>query len=143
MKVIQVGPEGIHLSNYCSSIFPLIGEFGYIGESACNISGTNSSLVAPFRGSNIFNWIQSYFKILKYLKNEKPDILHIHQVNRLAFFVCLAAQRINIPVIQSFIDGSRKYLTDFQLKLREFSFHIQDLFVIYYSYELKLIFVFA
>jgi len=99
MKVIQVGPEGIHLSNYCSSIFPLIGEFGYIGESKCNISGTNSFLVAPFRGSNIFNWIQSYFKILKYLKNENPDILHIHQVNRLAFFVCLAAQRFNIPLV--------------------------------------------
>ena len=99
MKVIQVGPEGIHLSNYCSSIFPLIGEFGYIGESNGNISGTNSSLVAAFRGSNIFNWIQSYFKILKHLKQEKPDLLHIHQVNRLAFFVCLAAQKNNIPVI--------------------------------------------
>ena len=99
MKVVQVGPEGVHLSNYCSAIFPLIGEFGYIGESNYNILGTNTSLVAPFRGSNIFNWVKSYFKIIRYLKSEKPDLLHIHQVNRLAFFVCLAAQRFKIPVV--------------------------------------------
>lgn len=99
MKVVQVGPEGIHLSNYCSSILPIIGNFGYIGETNYNISGANSSLVAPFRGSNIFIWIQSYLKIIKFLKNGNPDIIHVHQVNRLAFFVCLAAQRSSIPVV--------------------------------------------
>jgi glycosyltransferase involved in cell wall biosynthesis len=99
MKVVQVGPEGIHLSNYCASILPIIGNFGYIGETNYNIVGANSAVVAPFRGLNIFIWIQSYFKIKKYLKSDRPDVIHIHQVNRLAFFVCLAAQKFNIPIV--------------------------------------------
>ncbi len=99
MKVIQVGPEGIHLSNYCFSILPIIDNLGYIGETNYNISGTNSSVVAPFRGSNVFIWIKSYLKIIKYLKSENPDIIHIHQVNRLAFFVCLAANKTKVPIV--------------------------------------------
>lgn len=101
MKVIQVGPEGIHLSNFCESIYDQIGDFGYVGETTCNFHGASSHIIAPFRGINLFSWMISLHKIQKYFKYEKPNLIHIHQINRLAFFVTLIATKLRIPVVST------------------------------------------
>lgn len=101
MRIIQVGPEGIHLSNFCESIHNHIGDFGYIGETTCEIQGASASICAPFRGVNLFSWLKSLNKIKEYLKYEKPSLIHIHQINRLAFFVTLIANRLRIPIIST------------------------------------------
>lgn len=101
MKVIQVGPEGIHLSNFCKSIHDQIGDFGYIGETAFDIQGTSSKTIAPFRGLDLFSWLKSLLKIHQYLNNERPNLIHIHQINRLAFFVTVLARRLRIPIVST------------------------------------------
>lgn len=101
MRVIQVGPEGIHLSNFCKSIHEKVGDFGYIGETAFEIHGASTKIIAPFRGFDLISWLKSFRIIHQYLKTERPSLIHIHQINRLAFFVTIIAKRLRIPIVST------------------------------------------
>lgn len=101
MRVIQVGPEGIHLSNFCKSIHDHIGDFGYIGETDFEIHGASTHAIAAFRGLDLFSWFKSLRLIYNYLKKERPNLIHIHQINRLAFFVTFIATKLSIPIVST------------------------------------------
>lgn len=99
MKVIQAGPDSIHLADYCRAIHPFTGDLIFIGETEVSLTGVATFRCFSFRGWNIPAWIRNYYRLRRFLRTEKPDLVHVHQANRLAFMVTRAASALNIPVI--------------------------------------------
>ena len=99
MNVLQIGSDSIHLRHFCKVMSKLIGNLTIVTETPFNPEGTNKNLVYPFRGLNLLGWIKNYHLLKKEIQSIKPDLIHIHQVNRLAWVVCRIAKSLRIPVI--------------------------------------------
>ncbi|MEN9998613.1 MAG: hypothetical protein RI922_1603, partial [Bacteroidota bacterium] len=68
-------------------------------EEVCSFPGVAANEVISFRSLNPLNLLKSYRLLKKYIKSLNPDVIHIHQVNRLAYFVTKVAHSFSIPVI--------------------------------------------
>ena len=101
MNVLQIGSNSIHLWHFCKAMSAIAGEFILVTETPFSPEGVKMNIVTPFRGYNVFRWIQSYRKLKNAIVSIQPDIIHIHQINRLAWIVCRIAKQLKIPVIST------------------------------------------
>lgn len=99
MNVLQVGSDSIHLSHFCAAIHHHTGNFDFVTETNFQPKGIRKMILAPFRSNNPWQLISNYRDLKKEIQKSNPDLIHIHQVNRLAFVVCRIAKKLNIPVI--------------------------------------------
>ena len=90
----------MHLINYCKSIRPHVDEIILVTETPL-FADSNKQYIVSFRISNPFTWFNSYFKLLKIISREKPDVIHSHELNRLAFFVAICSYLTKIPYIST------------------------------------------
>ena len=97
MKVFIVGSKSIHIEKYILALRNHIQNIVFLGEENCYYS--KNEYVISFRTLNPIALIINYFKLYKVIKNENPNCIHIHQINRLAFVVALIAKRLNIPFV--------------------------------------------
>lgn len=98
MKVLQAGPESVHVQRYCEAYAKRYGAFVFAGEQGPIPTGASAHVLAPFRG-NPLHWISSYQKLKRFVREQGPDVIHIHQVNRFAWVMSRIARSLNIPVI--------------------------------------------
>jgi glycosyltransferase involved in cell wall biosynthesis len=96
MKVLQVGPNSIHVRLFSKAIMEHGIDCSFLAEE--KLDGYNTQ-VFSFRSSNPLSLISNYQQLKNYLRNSRPEIVHIHQVNRLAVFVARACRKLNIPVV--------------------------------------------
>ena len=101
MNVLQTGSDSIHLRHFCKAMSAIAGEFILVTETPFSPEGVKMNIVTPFRGYNVFRWIQSYRKLKNAIVSIQPEIIHIHQINRLAWIVCRIAKQLKIPVIST------------------------------------------
>lgn len=99
MNILQAGPKSIHLENFCKGMLAYFPNFYFLGEEPVSYPGIRKSLITSFRKANPFSWISGYFRIHSFLKENQIELIHVHQANRLAWIVCLAARRLKIPVL--------------------------------------------
>jgi L-malate glycosyltransferase len=99
MKVLQVGSDSIHLMHFCKAIINHTGPFVFLSETAVEMPGASAKYVIPFRGMNPVSWLKNAAKVKSMLRSEKPELIHIHQINRLAWVIALIAKQLKIPVI--------------------------------------------
>ncbi len=100
MKVCLVGPDSVHIQRYYEGMNDSNVEFQMIAES--NISwfnGKQFNLI--FRGNNLFKLWKNYNQIKRILRKEKPQIIHIHQINRLALIIGKAAKKEGIKIVET------------------------------------------
>lgn len=102
MKILIVGSNSIHVSSFISSLTQFEKEVYLLSEENCNF---NEQIIKEFqisfRNLNPISICKNYSKLKNILRELKPDIIHIHQINRLAFFVSKAAKGLKIPVIST------------------------------------------
>ena len=96
MKVLQVGPNSIHVRLFSKAMITHGVDCSFLAEE--KIEGYPTQIFS-FRSSNPLNWLANYQKLKTFLKNTRTDLVHIHQVNRLAVFVVRACRKLNIPVV--------------------------------------------
>jgi glycosyltransferase involved in cell wall biosynthesis len=96
MNVLQVGPNSIHVMLFSKAMIEHGINCSLLGEE--NI-GSFETQVFSFRSGNPLSWISNYQQLKAYLKKSRPELVHIHQVNRLAVFVLRACRKLNIPVV--------------------------------------------
>jgi glycosyltransferase involved in cell wall biosynthesis len=101
MNVLQIGSDSIHLQHFCKAMSVIAGDFTLVTEASFSPEGVKMNIVTPFRGYNVFRWIQSYWKLKKAIVSIQPNLIHIHQINRLAWVVCRIAKQLKIPVIST------------------------------------------
>lgn len=99
MKILQVGSNSVHVSSYLQALSALSHSNLLLVEEKCNFDGVTEEKIISFRSTNPFKWISAYRSLKAFLKNAQPDVIHIHQVNRLAYMVSRAAQKCAIPVL--------------------------------------------
>jgi glycosyltransferase involved in cell wall biosynthesis len=70
-------------------------------EEVCSFDGVVANEVISFRSLNPMNLFKSYRLLKNYIKSLNPDLIHIHQVNRLAFVVVKIAKSLNVRVVST------------------------------------------
>ena len=101
MKIIEVGSESVHFIKYCKALDERLKDYEIIAENTIKGLIYKNHHIFNFRGLNFFALIKSFFKLKGEIKLLNPDLIHIHQINRLAFFVCIAARQLGIPIIST------------------------------------------
>lgn len=99
MKILQVGPNSVHVSSYISALSELEKDIYLLSEEVCDFQGVKENFVISFRSLNPLSFLKSNRKLKQLLLQLKPDVIHIHQVNRAAYFVSRIAQKLNIRVV--------------------------------------------
>lgn len=99
MKVLVVGPKSVHVSNYIAAL----GKAGItpdlLAEESCDFENVSQEFHISFRSTKPWNVMRSVQDLKRVLKQVQPDIVHIHQVNRLAYFTARTCDKMNIPVV--------------------------------------------
>jgi glycosyltransferase involved in cell wall biosynthesis len=101
MKVLIVGSKSIHVSSFIDSLSLKDFSISLLSEDACQFLDGKSETVISFRSLNPFTIVKNYFRLKKHLKELRPSIIHIHQLNRLAYFVTRSASKLNIPIVST------------------------------------------
>ena len=101
MKVLIVGPKSIHVSSYIENLYLKEEDIHLLSEDFCQFLNVKTEKNISFRSINPFSIIRNYFKLKHYLRGVNPTIIHVHQLNRLAFFVTRAASKLNLPVVST------------------------------------------
>ncbi len=119
IHVLIVGSKSIHVSSYVKSIGSYEINVQLLSEEICNFEGVSQEFHVNFRRLNPVSILKNYFALKAIFKALKPSVIHIHQVNRLAYFVSKAASKLKIPVITT-AWGSDVLLVPKQNKLFRF-----------------------
>ena len=101
MKILQVGPKSVHVSSFILALKEREKNIYLLSEEACDFEGVIEEFVISFRQLQPWKVIKNYFKVKKLIQALKPDVIHIHQVNRLAFVVAKIAKSLNIRVVST------------------------------------------
>jgi len=99
MNILQVGPNSVHVSSFIAAMTKQGIQQDLLTEEEVHFEGVNRHVTCSFRSANPFLLLRSFFKLGKLLAQIRPTCIHIHQANRLAFFVSWQAKRKGIPVI--------------------------------------------
>ena len=99
MKVLIAGEAAIHLHNYCSAIRPYLQGMQVITETTNDVASSDKTYQISLRSKHPLAWRKAIKEIRKILVEFKPDVIHLHQVNRLALLVTKAAKPLHIPII--------------------------------------------
>lgn len=100
MKVVLVGPDSVHIQRFYGDMKNRDVEFQIISETKISwFEGKQFNF--SFRGNNILTFYKNYRLARKILRTEKPDVVHIHQINRLAVVISAAAKKEGIKVIET------------------------------------------
>jgi len=102
MKVIIAGPEGVHILKYCE-MMQRFNDLNRVGltENPFENPFVTESFATPFRSSNPFRLLANYYSLKRYIKKVKPDIIHVHQLNRFAFVISVIAKKLSIPLVST------------------------------------------
>jgi glycosyltransferase involved in cell wall biosynthesis len=98
MKILNIGSKSIHVSSFLHRMKEM-DQYLFVEES-CGYLNNEKEFVFKIRGLNLFGIIFNFCKMIYTIKKLNPEIIHIHQLNRFAFFVCLFADK-KIPIIST------------------------------------------
>lgn len=101
MKLLIVGSNSIHVSSFIRSLAQKEPNLYLLAEEKCDFFAILAEKNISFRSLNPLILLINYFKLKKYLNELRPTIIHVHQLNRLAYFVTRAAKKSAIPVIST------------------------------------------
>ena len=101
MKILIVGSKSIHASSFIDNLFIKEDNLFLLSEDLCDFLNVKSEKKISFRSLNPYIIIRNYFKLKFFLKELNPEIIHIHQLNRFAFFVSRAASKLKIPIVST------------------------------------------
>jgi len=99
MKILQVGSKSVHVSSYIAALNDGTQEIHLLAEEACNFKGVDREWHVSFRSVNPLSVWKNARKLKQIIAKVNPEVIHIHQVNRLAYFVTKAAAKQRIPVV--------------------------------------------
>ena len=97
MRLLIVGPNSIHLSNFIQLIEGFIDDFLFLTDSPPKDQAQNFRLV-NFSIKNPFKIRKSIKEMNRIIREYKPDLIHVHEAGTHAFLV-LQAVGARIPVI--------------------------------------------
>lgn len=99
MKVLIVGPNSVHTHSFIAALNQHGLTPDLLSEVSTESKGIKTEVVLSFREVKPWNFWTLERKLKTILENLAPEIIHIHQINRVAYFVTKVARKLNIPVL--------------------------------------------
>jgi len=99
MKILNVGPDSVHVSSYMQYLSKEEKELSLLTETEWNVEYAKEQFIISFRSLNPLNILRSFYSLKRLLRKLKPDVVHIHQVNRVAYFMSRACKKMNVPCV--------------------------------------------
>ena len=96
MKILQVGPNSVHVTRYIKAIDSPEFKQYLLSESTNAEVSIEEQFTVKVHTLNPFKVAEFYKKIKQIIHKIQPDIIHIHQVNRMAYFVSKITTREEI-----------------------------------------------
>ncbi len=98
MKVLVVGSNSVHLSNFITGISRMDVKLSFLSEEKCDFWKEEMFLL-NFRSLNPISLLNNYRQLKNVLQINHFDVIHIHQANRLAYFVTKVASKLKTKVV--------------------------------------------
>lgn len=98
-NILEVGSDSVHFTRYLSEINKQGISFSVLSEE--KIEEINVDYLISFRSLNPIAIIRNYRKLKKIIQQKQFQSIHIHQLNRLAYFVSRAGSRLGIPILST------------------------------------------
>jgi len=98
-KLLVVAPSGIHLRNFlnrienANTIIHIITSKPLIFETSHPVSFVDFSLRNPLTGISTIRTIRRIFHKFN------PDVIHVHQLNSVAFYTVRALRKYGVPIV--------------------------------------------
>lgn len=99
MKIAHVGANSVHVSQFVGSLNQHGITNVLIAEEVCAFEGVDKEIVTSYRRLRLPVILRNKRAIRAFLLNEKPDVVHLHQFNRLAYFAAKVAHSLQIPIV--------------------------------------------
>jgi len=97
--IIHIGSNSVHLAAFVENISSVHHTQLLIAEEPCPFPEIHQLHQVNFRNLNPISIFRNYRLLKQILKNHADGIVHIHQLNRLAYFAARAASKLKIPIV--------------------------------------------
>lgn len=101
MKVLIVGSNSTHVRGFIQSLNKVGIVPDYLSEEDCKFENLSEQREISFRSLNPITIIRNVYLLKDILKELNPDIVHIHQLNRLGYFVSRHCYKLGIKCIST------------------------------------------
>ena len=91
MKVLIVGSKSIHIATFITALNKQSYIPFLLSEEPLDYIEIKDNFVVNFRSLNPVSIFKNYLKLKQIILKMQPDVIHIHQINRLAYFVAKIA----------------------------------------------------
>lgn len=99
MRVLHVGPNSVHVISYIQALNKLDSVTSFLlTDSEINDKELHFK-VEDLHSLNPIKIRQKLRSIKKLFVDFMPDVIHVHQVNRMGFWLVRLAKKMNIPVV--------------------------------------------
>lgn len=99
MKIMHVGSNSIHVTGFINALSVQAVEQSLLSDAEIKNDQLLMAEVVHFHTFNPIIIAVNLKKVKRFLKDVQPDVLHIHQITRLAFWVSFVAKSLKIPIV--------------------------------------------
>lgn len=100
-KLLLIGNVTIHTYNYYNLIKPYFDEIVLITDLERKNQQVDRVEYVSFSYKKPGNFFNTVGKIRKVCKEFKPDVIHVHQINSVAFYTIYALKSTGIPIVST------------------------------------------
>lgn len=98
-RLLLVGSASVHTWRYLEGIAPHVGEIWLATNAEVPEGRRPANLAGVLRVDFRFSSFSAVGKLRGWMKSVKPDVVHIHQANSVAWHATRAARGLNIPLM--------------------------------------------
>jgi glycosyltransferase involved in cell wall biosynthesis len=98
-RLLIIGPKNRHIENFVDRVIENTEALEVISEGPMNLPSEVKTYFTNFSFVRLANYWSTINLIKKRIKTFDPQILHVHQMNSVAFFVILANLFTNKPMV--------------------------------------------
>lgn len=98
-KILVIGPKSTHVDRFIQMVIGGFDDVVFIGEEHLDTDSPIRQYIVNFRSANIFAQFRSYRKMRRIVKAENPDVVHVQQVNRVAFLASRITRRLKLKLV--------------------------------------------
>jgi len=100
-KLLLIGSASIHTYNYYNLIKPYFDEIKLITDNSSKNNAIENVESVSFSYRNPRNFLQTVSKIKSVYKEFKPDVIHVHQINSVAFYAIFSLKNFGTPIVST------------------------------------------
>tara|TARA_B110000285_G_C15111881_1_gene611601 strand:+ start:627 stop:1682 length:1056 start_codon:yes stop_codon:yes gene_type:complete len=100
-RLLIIGPANRHIESFVARVINNTSSIELITNSKMNLPERVGVNYISFSFKKPFNFFLAPYYIRKKIKEFKPDVIHVHQINSVALYSVIANKKIKVPMVIS------------------------------------------